>query len=280
MIDLHCHSHFSDGLLSPTDLLAKAVQAEIRLLALTDHDTIDGLALLHVAARGQPITIINGTELSVAWKKHDIHILGLNIDIEAPCLHAFINRQNESRINRALQISEKMAACGIKDAYRKACEIAGHNRVGRPHFAQLFINEGFVSEMQTAFKRYLGRGRPAYAPTCWPSINETVACIIEAKGHAVLAHPLKYALTSTKLQELVHAFKEAGGGALEVVSGEITRGAIEQLSLLCSRFKLDASTGSDYHGHKLSRISLGRQPQLPVNCTPIWHKWNIEQGIL
>lgn len=275
MIDLHCHSHFSDGELSPSALLAKALDSRVRVLALTDHDTTVGLLPLHEAARGSGITIINGIELSVRWKKYDIHILGLNINPAAEGMAVLIASQNEARVDRALKISECLAGCGVEDAYRKASEIAGHERVARPHFAQVLINEGMVRDMKAAFKRFLGRGKSAYVPTAWASIEDAVSAIIQAGGQAVIAHPLKYALTRSKLHELIEVFKEAGGVGVEVVSGDITVTHANELAGLCIRFGLLASSGSDYHGDTLSRVALGQQRALPVNCTPIWDQWNI-----
>jgi predicted metal-dependent phosphoesterase TrpH len=273
MIDLHCHSCFSDGTLRPEDLILRALQLQIQVLALTDHDTVEGLSSLHEAARNKPIKIINGIEFSTRWKKHDIHIIGLNFDPKLPEIETLIKKQSESRIQRAQEIAEKMKLCGVEDAYAKACVLAGHNRVGRPHFAQVFINERRVSTMQDAFKRYLARGKPAYVPTPWISIPEAVAGIRAAQGVAVIAHPLKYQLTKTKLQELISDFKEAGGHALEVVSGEITKTQIQEVAGLCARFDLLASSGSDFHDDNLSPIVLGRQAALPLNCTPVWQAW-------
>lgn len=275
MIDLHCHSHFSDGALSPADLIEKALENELKVIALTDHDTTAGLAELHLAAENKPIQIINGIELSTRWKKHDIHILGLNINPDHSSIQELIVRQNESRIQRAQDIAEKMTLCGVSDAYEKACDLAGHPRVGRPHFAQVFVNEGITPDRQAAFKRFLGRGKIAYVPTPWISIQEAVEGINSAGGDAVIAHPLKYSLTRTKLHELVTEFKMACGSGLEVISGEMTVTQIKELAGLCIRFDLLASSGSDYHGDSLSQTSLGRQRQLPINCMPVWHKWTI-----
>ncbi len=280
MIDLHCHSHFSDGNLSPEELITKALQANIEILALTDHDTVEGLKKIHEAAGTHPIKIINGIEFSTRWKKYDIHILGLNIDPENSLITNLIKLQTESRTNRGQQIAEKLKLCGISDSYEKACLIAGHHRVGRPHFAKVIIHEGFAVDMQTAFKRYLGRGKPAYVATPWISIPEAVAGIIAAGGKAVIAHPLKYKLTRTKLIELIGDFKEAGGAGMEVVSGEMTAMQIKDMAGLCLRYQLQGSTGSDFHGDTLSRISLGRQASLPLNCMPVWHQWTIQQGTL
>ncbi|VEG90029.1 metal dependent phosphoesterase [Legionella spiritensis] len=275
MIDLHCHSHFSDGLHSPEYLVEKAIASNVKLLALTDHDTLDGVSSLHTAAQDRDITIINGIELSTRWKKYDIHVLGYLINPDNKDLVRLIDQQNQSRINRALEIGQRLQSAGINDAYTKACELAGHRRVGRPHFAQVIVREGLAVDMKMSFKRFLGRGKPAYIPTPWISMSQAVAAINQADGLAVLAHPLKYDLTRTRLHELVCEFKEAGGLGLEVVSGEMGKDEITALAGLCLRYQLQASTGSDFHGESVSRISLGRQRQLPLNCTPIWDQWGI-----
>lgn len=275
MIDLHCHSHFSDGELSPPALLQKAVEANVRVLALTDHDTIEGLSSLQEAARGSTVKIVNGIELSTRWKKYDIHIIGLNINLSNDHLCTLIERQNEGRKERARQISKRLLVIGVQDAYEKASIIAGHERVGRPHFAQVLINEGLVFDVKSAFKRFLGQGKPAYIPTPWASIEEAVSIINAAEGQAVLAHPMKYALTRLKLHELISAYKAAGGDGMEVISGDSTVSESIESAGLCMRYELLASTGSDYHGDNLSRIALGQQRALPINCTPIWHKWTI-----
>ncbi|KTC65933.1 TrpH protein (plasmid) [Legionella adelaidensis] len=277
MIDLHCHSHFSDGELHPNDLYLKARQNGVKTLALTDHDTVDGVRLLQKAATDNTIQIISGIEFSTRWKKHDIHIVGLNIDINSAALNTLINRQKESRLQRAIHIAERVEAIGIKDALEKAKAISGHEGIGRPHFAKVFVNEGLARDMQDAFKRYLGRGRKAYVHTPWISIEEAVEGILQAGGAAVLAHPLKYSLTRTKLNELIQAFKMAGGTAIEVISGAMKTDQIKDMCALCNRFNLLASTGSDFHGEKLSPVSLGQQPLLPLNCNPVWQNWNNEK---
>lgn len=273
MIDLHCHSHFSDGILSPQALLQKALEARLEMLALTDHDTIEGLEALHAAAKNTPIQIINGIEISTRWKKHDFHILGLNIAVDHSELLTLIEGQNKNRIARAVEISRRLIPIGVKEAYEKACVLAGHPRAGRPHFAQILVTEGVVTDLQSAFKRYLGRGRPAYIPTPWLTMEEATRGIVAAGGDAVLAHPFKYKLTRSKLHELIKSFKTAGGSGIEVVSGEMTPLGINELASLCLRFDLLASSGSDYHGDGISRIGLGQQKPLPANCRPIWHQW-------
>lgn len=271
--DLHCHSYFSDGAFSPEDLVLKAVESRLDLLALTDHDTVSGVDALYRAAQPHAIKIIRGIELSVRWKMHDIHILGLNIDSHHPEVTTLIQKQNERRTIRAKEMAEQLKTIGVQDAYQKACELAGHERIGRPHLAQVLINEGIVTHMQAAFKRFLARGRLAYVPTAWANIDEAISTIVTAGGHAVVAHPLKYKLTRSKLHQLIDAFKFAGGKGLEVISGESNISQAGELSGLCMRYELLASTGSDYHNDNYSRIKLGRQMSLPLNCKPIWEEW-------
>ena len=273
MIDLHCHSFFSDGFLSPEQLLAKAVDAGVRVLALTDHDTIAGLASLHTAAKGLPMQVVNGIEFSVRWKMHDIHIIGLQMNLEDNSFLESIHEQEQRRIERAQQIGACLAKIGVQDAYQKACDYAGHTKVGRPHFGHILVGEGFALDMKQAFQRYLIRGKSAYVPTAWLSLDVIVDTIVQAGGQAVIAHPLKYNLTRSKLHALITAFKHAGGVGLEVVSGQMTVPQVMEMAGLCCRFELLGSTGSDYHGDSVSRIGLGRQLALPDCCTPIWQRW-------
>lgn len=274
MIDLHCHSINSDGMHTPAELIAKAQAQQLRVLSLTDHDTVAGYGALTAAAGDFGITIINGIELSTRWKKHDIHILGYQLN-HTQVLFDMIEQQNNSRIERAQEIGVALQQLGVDDAYAKACDLAGHKRVGRPHFAKVLINEGKTRDMKSAFKQYLGRGRGAYVPTPWASVADAVACIIACGGQAVIAHPLKYGLTRSKLHELINDFKDAGGVGIEVVSGEMTVTEVKEMAATSMRFKLLASSGSDFHGDAVSRIGLGRQRQLPELCTPIWHDWII-----
>lgn len=274
MIDLHCHSSFSDGLLYPEELIQKALDQQIRCLSLTDHDTVAGYDRLTQAAVGTSIKLINGIELSARWKKHDIHILGYSIDHTLD-LMAIIDLQNRNRTIRAQEIGLALQVTGVTNAYEKACQVAGHACVGRPHFARVLVNEKIVPDMATAFKRFLVKGKSAYIPTQWISVQQAVEVIIKSGGIAVIAHPLKYGLTRTKLHELINEFKEAGGEGIEVISGEMTSIQIKEMAALSVKYELLASSGSDYHGDKQSYVGLGRQKQLPLSCTPIWDLWSI-----
>lgn len=274
MIDLHCHSNYSDGLLSPAELLERAHQNGLQLLALTDHDTVAGVLELQKANTNPDLRIISGIELSVQWKKYDVHILGLNINTHAEELQAVIREQQERRILRAQEIGAALQRIGVDDAYMKACDWAGHAKIGRAHFAQILVKEGFARDIKAAFKTYLSKGKVAYVPVTWINLGTAIQVIRAAGGQAVIAHPLKYKLTRTKLHEFIREFQELGGVGIEVVSGDIQAVDIDKLAKLCQQFSLLASSGSDFHGEGLSRIALGRQKILPKDCTPIWASWD------
>lgn len=277
MIDLHCHSTYSDGLLSPKQLFERALQAGVTTLALTDHDTVAGVSELQQAAMGHAMRIVPGIELSVQWKKYDIHVLGLNIHIHAERLQQIIVQQQNQRFQRAQAIGEALQRCGIKDTYAKACALAGHTQIGRAHFAQVLLQEGMARDIKSAFKTYLGKGKIAYVPAIWIKLPTAVAVIQDAGGQAVIAHPLKYGLTRTKLQELVQEFQTLGGAGVEVISGEIMDEDVDKMAKLCQKHALLASSGSDFHGEGLSRLGLGRQKALPKHCKPIWDSWEVKQ---
>lgn len=272
MIDLHCHSNFSDGELRPLDLVKYAVKQKIKILALTDHDTFAGLDDAHKAGKNYGIKIINGIELSTSWRQYNLHIIGLNINYLHSKIKNLVKRQNETRIARALEISKHLEKHGVFDAYNKTCDIAGHDRVGRLHFALLLKRDGFASNTQSAFKLFLNSF--TYEIT-WANLLEVVSTIIEAGGQAVLAHPLKYNLNDTELNEIIAEFKQVGGTGIEVVSGAMTNKEVNKMADFSKNFQLLASTGSDYHGPHLSSVALGKQRLLPLNCQPIWKNWDL-----
>lgn len=274
IVDLHCHSIFSDGVLTPEELYKRAIAAGVKVFSLTDHDSIAGMDRLYLANSDSNILVVGGIEFSVRWKKYNIHILGLNIDVANLNLVAMIKTQKERRIARAKKISGLLENCGLENGYAKAYKLAQHDNIGRVHFAKLLISEGIVADMQSAFKYYLGENKKAFVPTSWITLAEAISVIQDAGGNAVIAHPLKYKLTRTKLFELIEDFKLAGGEALEVVSGDMEIKDIQMLAKICMRFDLLASSGSDFHGDKMSKVLIGRQKLLPEICTPIWHKWS------
>ena len=268
--DLHCHSHFSDGVLSPEMLIARAKEREVNVLALTDHDTIAGLVLARQAADECGITLINGIEFSSQWGKGGVHIVGLGLNLESMELLAAIEHQQQARVTRADQIAARLAKAGIVGALEGAQIIAGEAAVGRPHFAQYLVNVGVVNNINAAFKKYLGAGKPADVKYQWPDMAMVIGWIHAAGGVAVLAHPCKYDLTRTKMCALVADFAKAGGDALEVISGQQASAMTTDLARIAAAYDLAASCGSDFHYPNHAWQELGNFNNLPDNCKPVW----------
>lgn len=278
-IDLHCHSTASDGALSPQDLVFRASEKGVTHLALTDHDTIAGLAEASEAAREAGVTLITGAELSCVWKSHTIHIVGLDFDAADEQLQQALERQNNNRWSRARTISEKLAKLKIDNLLEKATGKAGGDVPGRPHFARVLVEEGAVKDVAQAFKRYLGSGKAGDVKGFWPELPEVVQWINEAGGVAVLAHPRKYKLTATKLRSLVGDFRQAGGRSIEVSTSGQSSGDLGFLAELCRREKLLASQGSDFHFPGAPWCELGSIMKMPDGLEPVWHHFKQPAGV-
>ncbi len=272
-IDLHCHSLYSDGTQSPQQLVEQALNAGLSHLALTDHDTVLGLAEAHQAAQGTTLQIINGVEISAIWQQQLVHIIALHIDPQHPLLVAGLAEQAQARGKRGQLIAQKLAYLGIEDCWPAVLALAGgdENRVGRAHFAQYLVNIGRVNTQQRAFDKYLGAGKPASVAMPWTDMLTALSWIKAAGGIAVLAHPARYGLSQTKLRALLVDFKSAGGQAMEVSTANEKVNIIQNLATLAQRFELYASQGSDYHGTNMPWLKLGRFAPLPANCQPVWH---------
>jgi len=270
IFDLHSHTNFSDGALSPEALVFRAHEQGVSVLAITDHDTIAGLEFAQKAASECGITLINGIEFSSQWGKGGVHIVGLGVDIHSDALREAVKFQDDARINRALAIAERLAKAGFPDALAGARSFAGDATVGRPHFAQYLVDIGAVKSINAAFKKYLGAGKPADVKYQWPSMQQVIAWIHVAGGRAVLAHPAKYELTRTKMCALITDFAAAGGDAVEVVSGLQVSGLTDDLAKIVNARNLYASCGSDFHIPNQPWQELGRFSPLPPTVKPVW----------
>lgn len=270
--DLHTHSYCSDGQLSPQQLVEQAKANGVTVLALTDHDTIDGVSEAQVAA-GDTLTVIAGIEFSAQWQGRGIHIVGLQVDTESPVLKKAIAQQTQIRTDRAMIIAQRLEKAGIKNAWEGAQHYAQGSAIGRPHFAQYMVDSGYVNSFAQAFKKYLGAGKVGDVKEGWPSIETVIQWIIGAEGIAVLAHPDKYGLTRTKLYTLLEDFSDAGGKALEVVSGKQDSSVTDKLAKAASDFSLLASCGSDFHALGQTWQALGKYSPLPKTCDPVWNQF-------
>ncbi len=270
--DLHCHSNCSDGTLTPTELVGRAIEMGVQALAITDHDTIN--AYHHINPKESPqIKIIPGIEFSSCWGKMNVHIVGLNVQLDSDALKTGVAFQNTARQKRAVMIADKLDQLGFKGALAGTTAIANNGNIGRPHFAQYLVNIGAVSDINQAFKKFLGSGKPGDIKQFWANIPQVVQWIKEAGGTAVLAHPKKYQLTQTKLKHLLDEFIEAGGRGMEVISGRQDAAITKDLAGLCVEKKLLASCGSDFHQPGQAWAELGHIPELPKVCPPVWDYW-------
>ncbi len=270
VFDLHSHTNFSDGALSPEALILRAREQGVSVLAITDHDTIAGLEIAHKAALEHGITLINGIEFSSQWGRAGVHILGLGVDIHSVALMDAVKCQESARTNRALAIAERLVKAGFPNALAGAQELAGEATVGRPHFAQYLVAIGAVKTINAAFKKYLGTGKLADVKYQWPTMVQVIEWIHASGGRAVLAHPAKYELTRTKMCALITDFALAGGDAVEVVSGLQVSGLTDDLAKIVNSRNLYASCGSDFHMPNQPWQELGRFSPLPPSVKPVW----------
>lgn len=271
--DLHTHSTASDGSLNPEELVARAIEQDVDVLALTDHDGTEGIKEAEQAAKLGNLTLIAGVEISVTWDKNTVHILGLNIDSDTDSLQQGLTKLRDYRIGRAQEIARRLDKSGISGALEGARKYASDIMLGRVHFAKFLVEQGYSKNINDVFKRYLVRNKPGYVPGEWASLADAVNWINEAGGQAVIAHPARYRITATKLRRLITEFKEIGGVGFEVVSGRQHPEEIKTLARIAEQFELLASCGSDFHTPDNSWIELGRLSPLPPSCVPIWSTW-------
>lgn len=268
--DLHSHSRASDGTLAPAELVAAAAAAGVRVLALTDHDSVDGIAEAETAARAAGIRLVAGVEVSVTWQAQTLHVLGLGVDPDCAALQQGLAQLAGFRDWRAEEIGRRLAKAGIPGAYAGARERAQGRIVSRTHFAQFLVDAGHAPTVRDVFKRFLVNNRPGFVSGQWATLEEAAGWIHAAGGMMVLAHPARYRMTATRLRRCLGDFRAHGGAGIEVVSGSHTKDQVRTMAALCRNEGLLASCGSDYHGPENPWIRLGELPTLPAGLTPVW----------
>lgn len=272
--DLHSHSTHSDGLLTPAELVQRAAQRGVDVLALTDHDELSGLDEARVAAREAGLRLVDGAELSVSWRGVTLHVLALRIDPDCPELRDGLATIREGRSGRARRIGDALEAAGIPDAYAGALRyVTSEGLISRTHFARFLVETGHVRETRDVFKRYLVPGKPGHVDHAWANLQDAIAWIHAAAGRVVLAHPGRYKLNATGLRELLGEFCDGGGDGIEVVSPSHSAAQIADFARHARKFGFLASSGSDYHGPGESHVDLGDMPPLPFGLTPVWQDW-------
>ncbi|MFA6972732.1 MAG: 3',5'-nucleoside bisphosphate phosphatase [Gallionella sp.] len=274
--DLHCHSNISDGTLTPTEVVNRAFGRGVKMLALTDHDDTDGLDEARSAAQQLGMSFVNGVEISVTWRKHTLHIVGLGIDPAYPPLQQGLLSVRSGRGARAQKMADELAKVGIGGVLSGALKYADNpNMIGRTHFARYLVEAGHCKDVKSVFNRYLATGKPGYVPHKWADLADAIGWITGSGGVAVLAHPGRYmvgrhSMGKHTMHELLTEFTELGGQALEVVTGSHTPEQYAEFSRYADEFNLLSSCGSDFHGPDESYRDLGRLPDLPLICRPVW----------
>jgi len=268
-IDLHTHSLASDGTLAPAALIRLALERQVELLALTDHDTTAGLAEARAAAAGTPLRFLDGIELTAGWRGREIHVVGLQLDPDDAGLQQHVAGVHAQRHARVQAMAEKLTQQGLPGASLAATALAAGGSPTRQHLARALVAGGHAIDNEAAFARWLGRKGAAYVPAAWPALEAAVERIVAAGGHAVLAHPHRYQCSAGQLRELCAAFKAAGGTAIEVSLAGMGQGDTTRCAALARRFDLAASVGSDFHEPGLPWRPLGRAAKLPDGLRPL-----------
>ncbi|MDX5151203.1 MAG: PHP domain-containing protein [Acidiferrobacterales bacterium] len=269
--DLHSHTLHSDGTLTPTELVQRAVEKGVDVLALTDHDVTDGIGEARQVAQQLGIRLVPGVEVSTSWEGTTIHVVGLDIDIENKPLQQGLADLRRQRNERALEIAAGLEKVGITGTHEGASRLAKGKILSRTHFARYLVEAGHAGDMGKAFRKYLRKGKAGFVRSEWCTLEQGVEWIRAAGGRAVIAHPERYTMGRARMERLLSAFRESGGAGIEVVSGSHTPGGVEKFGRMACDFELLASRGSDFHGPETHWIELGRLPQLPEYCVPVWH---------
>ena len=271
-IDLHSHSTYSDGVLTPAALIGRASHNRVAMLALTDHDEVGGLPQAEAAAREAGIRFVPGVEVSVTWAGLTVHVVGLGIDAANAVLSEGLAGIRMSRRVRAALIAQQLGTAGIPDCLAGASRLAGDAAVlGRSHFARFLVEQGYANDTNAAFKKYLGPGKPGYVAQRWVSLGNAIGWIRGAGGHAVLAHPDRYHLAPLQLNALLDEFRQRGGETIEV-SGGIRANPLP-IVRLARRFGFSLSVGSDFHAWAKGTADLGDIPRIGDGARTLWQDW-------
>jgi predicted metal-dependent phosphoesterase TrpH len=247
-IDLHTHSWFSDGTKSPTELVELASKTGVSALAITDHDTMDGVAEAMAVADEYGVEVIPGLEVSVTHEKKPLHILGYYLDAADTKLASALSVLQEARDERNTKIILKLQSLGIAATVEELKEISGHGQTGRPHVAKLLMNHGMVRSMPQAFDEYLKKDAKAYVARFAYSAEEAIAFITGAGGLAVLAHPIQVDKTLTSLSTLLPVLKNYGLEGIETYYPTQKKKMRKRIRKFAEENDLILTGGSDYHG--------------------------------
>lgn len=262
-VDLHTHTTASDGALSPRELVRAAVRQGVTVLAITDHDSTEGLGeAMAEAAQHPPLTIVPGLEINCDVEGAEIHVLGYFIAHGAPWFQEFLREQRAERVARVHRIAERLGELGMPIDAAEVFAIAGEGAPGRPHVAQVMVNRGYVKSIREAFDKYLKARGPANVPRRRLTPHDAVRVIRRASGVPVLAHP-----GLAERDELIPELVSVGLMGIETYYAEHSSAQVTEYLALCRRYDLIATGGSDYHGPQSGRANPLGTPAVP------WSAW-------
>jgi len=258
MIDLHIHSTASDGTMSPTEIVRYAKEKDLEAIAITDHDTVEGVEEALAAGEKTGIEVVPGIEISAEYPESTLHILGYYIDFNDDKFLRSISVLQKARAERNPKIIKNLQNLGLKIDFEEVIEEAETGQVGRPHFAQVLLKKGYVKDINEAFNKYLKKGAPAYEDKFRFPPKEAVSYILNAGGIPVLGHPntLNYQ-TNTELESIVSGMVKYGLMGVEVYYSEHNKNQTEFYEQLAKKYDLLTTGGSDFHGQNLKGIGLG-----------------------
>ena len=261
-VDLHCHTTASDGALTPAQLVERAARLALKVIAVTDHDSTEGVAAALAAGRRHGVEVIPGVEINTDVPDTEVHVLGYFVDYADPILCGELARLRDGRVGRAKRMDEKLAEMGAPISFEHILEIAGEGAVGRPHVAQALLEAGYVSSFDQAFEKYIGRNSPAYVERMKFTPAAACALIRRVGGLPVLAHPVFFdrygAIKSPfNLDAMLPELIGAGLAGLEVYYPGYDAVTIEYLMAVARRYRLLHTGGTDFHGIRATEPDLG-----------------------
>jgi predicted metal-dependent phosphoesterase TrpH len=269
LVDFHTHSHYSDGVLSPAALVERAHARNVGTLALTDHDTIAGLAEARTACGACGMRFVAGVELSAQWRGQAVHIVGLQVDPAHAGFNAHLAGVLARRRARLAEIGERLEKRARLPGRELAALASGSTAPTRLHLARLLVERRHARDTQEAFDRWLNHDTAGHVPAEWPALSDAMAVLRDSGALPVLAHPHRYRLSAGGLRELVAAFAQDGGVALEASMAGMSPNDADRIASSCRRFNLLASMGSDFHDPGVPWNPLGRWLKLAAGLEPV-----------